>query len=274
MRTRVAMTLAIVVAGIVVCAAAMVLSTTIQSLERVGISPTISKDCIYYSLSGNYLNYPNVARLRQVATGDRAAAVREIAAFAKSYIKTDDFRKRYSEYRENRKPEPPEKPKPMAQQRAELKAQMQQSIKETETTMKSLPADQRPVFKQTVDMLKQQAKEYDNPDNPMFSKQMEDMQKQMYDLSMQEYKDRLAEWEQKYPAEPKPMIRNWLTKFLDETKEVDFSAALKDGQYGKRVFVNPAYESKSSNWKLAYRAGKDVVEAGRTEARKWLDELK
>ncbi|MBX2991093.1 MAG: hypothetical protein KF749_07995 [Bacteroidetes bacterium] len=273
MRTRTAISFALLVAGIVVFGAAMVL-TTIQSLERVGISPTISKDCIYYSISGGYLNYPSPSRLKQIATGDRAAAVREIAAFAKEFTKSDDFRKRYIEYRENQKPEPPEKPKPMAQQRAELKAQMQQSIKETESNMKSLSADQRPILQQTVDMLKQQVKEYDNPDNPMFSKDMENMQKQMYDMTVEEYKKKLAEWEQKYPADPKPMIRAWLTKFLEETKEVDFSAQLKDGQYGKKVFVNPAYEGKSSNWKMAYRAGKAVVEAGRSEARRWLEELK
>lgn len=265
---------AAVVAGVAACGFALLLAANIRSLERVGISPNISKDCIYYSLTGGYLNYPSVARLKQVATGDRAGAVREIVAFAKEFVKSADFRKRYDEYREGRKPESPEKPKPMAQQRAEMKAQLQQSIRETETNMKAMPADQRPILQQTVDMLKQQLKEYDNPENPMFSKQMEDMQKQMYDMSLDDYQNKLAKWEKEYPPDPKQMIRAWLTKFLNETKDVDFSAALKEGQYGKKMFVNPAYESKSSNWKMAYRAGKDVVEAGRAEAKRWMDELK
>lgn len=261
-----------VLAAVVVAALADI--KAVKALEMVGIPADLTKESVYYSLTGGYLNYPNPMSLKKIAAGQRAEAVREIVAFAKGYVRSDDFKNRYMEYRNNQKPEPPEKPKPMAQQRAEQKAQLQQSIKETETNMKSLLADQRQMLQPTVEMMKQQLKEYDNPENPMFSKQMEEMQKQMYDMQMEEHRTKTAEWEQKYPVDAKPMIRGWLTKFLDETKDVDFSAALKDGPYGKKIFVNPAYENKSSNWKMAYRAGRDVVETGRAAARQWLEELK
>lgn len=63
-------------------------------------------------------------------------------------------------------------------------------------------------------------------------------------------------------------------EFLEVSKDVEYSAALKDGQHGKKVFVNQAFENKPSQWKMCYRAGKDVMEAGRAAAQQWLKELK
>ena len=60
---------------------------------------------------------------------------------------------------------------------------------------------------------------------------------------------------------------------LDVTKDVDFNASLKE-QYGKKKFVNPAYEAKRPEWKMAFRAGKEVTEMTRAFAQQWLNELK
>ena len=64
---------------------------------------------------------------------------------------------------------------------------------------------------------------------------------------------------------------------LSITADVDYAAELKDAEWqGKKwkVFVNPAYERKSKEWKLAYRVGKPVTDAVRTAAEKWLKEIK
>ncbi len=60
---------------------------------------------------------------------------------------------------------------------------------------------------------------------------------------------------------------------LETTKDVDFNAKLTE-QYGKKRFVNPAYEAKSAEWKMAFRAGKEVTEVTRSFAQQWLNELK
>jgi hypothetical protein len=224
-------------------------------------------------LNGGYLSPPNTTKLRQIATGDRAGVVREIASFAKAYTQSAEFRQKYAEMRESNKPTPPEALKTMAQRRREDKESMQKGIREAEVNMKAMPTEYRAAMKQSIDMMKQQLKDIDKPDNPAYSAQVEEIYKQGYDAEMQEYKTKLAEWEQKYPIAPTPMIRKWLTDFLEVSKDVDYNAVLKDGQYGKRVFVNPQYEAKSANWKMCYRAGKDVVDAGRTAAQQWLREL-
>ncbi len=44
-------------------------------------------------------------------------------------------------------------------------------------------------------------------------------------------------------------------------------------EYRMKKFVNPAYEKKPAEWKMAYRAGKPAVDAARTFAKAWLAEL-
>jgi hypothetical protein len=263
-----------ITAVIFLCAFTLLQTQAVRSLERIGIADDLVRSSIWYSLSGGYLSSPNSSKLRQIATGDRAGVVREIATSAKAYTQSAEFKQKYAELRESSKPTPPEPPKSMAQRRKEDKESMQKGIRESEASMKKMPAEYRDAIKQSVDMMKQQLKEIDKPDNPSYSAQIEEIYKQAYDAQMEEHKTKLAEWEEKYPTSPTPMIRKWLTDFLEVSKGVDYGAALKSGENGKKVFVNPEYEAKSSNWKMCYRAGRDVVEAGRTAAQQWLNELK
>jgi len=39
------------------------------------------------------------------------------------------------------------------------------------------------------------------------------------------------------------------------------------------MFVNPLYERKQKEWKLAFRAGKPATDAMRAFAQKWITEL-
>jgi len=247
---------------------------TISSLERLGIPADVTKQCVWSSFSGGYLSYPNPTKLKQIATGERAAVVREVFEFAKRYTQSEDFKKQYLEYREGKKPTPPEAPKSMDEQRKTQKADLQKSLKEAEQNMKKAPADQKEIYKGVVDMLKEQLTQIGDPNNPMYSKDMEAMMKQSYDAEMVEYKNKVVEWESEYPTNPTLMIKTWLTEFLEISKDVDFNAALKQGKFDKKEFVNPDYEGKSANWKMCYRAGKETVQAGRAAAQQWLKELK
>ncbi len=256
-----------------ICAFSFVQLQAVRSLERVGIPADMVKACIWNGISGGYLSYPSITNLKRIAAGDRATATREIATFAKSYTRTEEFKKQYLEYRDSKKPQAPEKPKTGAEQRKAQKAELQKGLKEAETNYKNAPANQKEIFKGVLDMYKEQLKQIDDPSNPMFSGEMDAMMQQGYQQQLEEHKNQIAEWEKEWPTDPTRMIKKWLTDFLEASKNVDYKAALKDGEYGKKVFVNPEYEAKSSNWKMCYRAGKDVVEAGREGAQLWLREL-
>jgi len=242
-------------------------------LQKLGIPQEIARDCIWSSFSGMYLSHPGGTKLRQISTGERASLTQEIAAYAKSYTKSEEFKKKYLGYREGRKPDPPEKPKPMAQLKKEQKEQLQKSIKETKENMKTMPADQQKMMKDVVNALSEQLKSLDDPNNTMFSPEMDKMQTQGYEMQIQDHKQRLATWEQENPSTPDAMVKRWLTGFLEVSKDIDFNATLIPGDGGKKYFAKTEYERKPDNWKMCFRAGKETIDAGRAFAKQWLDEL-
>ena len=83
----------------------------------------------------------------------------------------------------------------------------------------------------------------------------------------------IADWTAKYPSNQLLFVKKRLEEFLTATKDVDFAAALTE-KNGKKIFVNPEYERKDNRWKMAFRAGKDVVEPSRDFVQKWLAEIK
>ena len=242
-------------------------------LRKLNIPDDVAHDCIWSSFSGMYLSIPDARALKAVAKGDRAAIVKDIAAYARAYTQTDEFARKYLEYRDTKKPEPPQPPKSMDSLKSEQKASLQKSIAQTEASMKSLDAKTQETMKGVIEVMKTQLKSIDDPANPMYSKDMEAMSQQGYEMQKQEYQKQLAAWEKDYPTSPTPLIRSWLRKFLEVSDGIDFNAQLKDGLGNTKMFVNPEYESKSDQWKMCYRAGKETVAAGRAAAEAWLKDL-
>ena len=95
----------------------------------------------------------------------------------------------------------------------------------------------------------------------------------MVKASQASYAGQLKEWEEQYPANHMLFVKHRLQKFLEETKEIYFNAELTL-KGGKKVFVNPKYEGKNRRWKMAYRAGKEVVEPAREFVQLWITEIK
>ncbi len=74
---------------------------------------------------------------------------------------------------------------------------------------------------------------------------------------------------EKYPKDPETLIKQRLQDFLELSNTVDFDARLTSS--GR--FADEAYEQKDPLWKMCFRAGRDVVQAAREEARQWLLEI-
>ena len=123
-----------------------------------------------------------------------------------------------------------------------------------------------------LDVFKNTLKEYQDPNNQYFENLVL-YDKNENEQSVRRYKENLKTWETNYPVDYTPIIKARLEKFLDVTKDVDFNAELKTS-YNKKVFVNPVYERKSTEWKQAFRVGKDVTAMARAFATQWLTELK
>ncbi len=243
-------------------------------LDKIQLSKDGANDMIFSNCSNPSFYFPSPGQLKNIAAGDKITIVNTVGNYVKEYTATKDFLNRYVEYKNSNKPELPEKPKSVAEIKKEQKESIKKGIEDLEKTKAQMPKDQQASFDETIKSFKEQLKEVDDPNNPMYNAQMENTMKQMYEEQMKEYKEKAAQWEKDYPSSPKRMIKNWLTKFLEGSKDVDFNAELAESQYGKKVFVKQSYENKPDLWKVCFRAGKETTKAARKFAENWLKELK
>lgn len=243
-------------------------------LDKIQISENDADNMIFSNCSNPSYYFPNPGQLKNIAAGDKVAIVNEVGNYVKDYTSSKEFLTKYNEYKESKKPSPPEKPKSIAEMKKEQKESIKQGIENLEKTKAQMPKDQQASFDETIKSFKEQLKEVDDPNNPMYSAQMENNLKQMYEQDVNNYNEQVAQWEKDYPSSPKQMIKNWLTKFLEGSKNVDFKAELAESQYGKKVFVKQSYENKPDLWKVCFRAGKETTDAARKFVENWLKELK
>lgn len=223
------------------------------------------------SFLGGYLQYGGTRSAKNLLTGDRVAVTKDLLAYTKEYVQSDAFVKEYNNTRAYNKPKPPAPAKTADQIRKENIDSNKEGIANLEKTMKTADADMKKMLQGSLDMLKQSLKDYEDPNSELVKMSVHGEQTQ-YEWRVNNYQEDLKKWELKYPAEAKIMVKKRLQQLLDITKDVDFNAQLTE-RNGRKYFVNSVYEKKSSNWKLAYRAGKDVTGAVRAFALQWLAEL-
>jgi len=243
-------------------------------LKQLGINNDDAKEYVWSNIIRASFSHPTTNEMKALTAADRPAIVRQLVAYAQHYVKSEEFSKKYQEYRLGMKPEPPEKPKSMDELRQEQKTQLQHSIEEMEKTKKTFAADQQKQFDDYIHQMQEQLASVDDPKNPMFSKEMGEYSKQSYDAQMKEHETKVSAWQNEWPENPAPVIIHSLQNFLDVSKDIDYRAEVFKDAHGKLLFTKTVYENKPAEWKLCYRAGKGTVEAARIAASQWLDELK
>jgi flagellar biosynthesis GTPase FlhF len=219
--------------------------------------------------TGNFYFPPACAR---IPLAKRAAVVRAAGGFARTFTASAAFKAWYETYREGHKPAAPELTPSIAESRAEQIAQVKKQIAETQKNAAEAPASQKGIFNDVLAALKSSLKQIEGMDKSQDAA-MEKMIVEMNAAAKKTHEEKLAAFERENPVgDPRPLVRRRLEEFLEKTKNVDFGAQLK--QIGKQmVFANPDYENKSSEWKLAFRAGKAATEAARSFAGDWLKSL-
>lgn len=253
----------------------MIDDKTKSLLKQFQLSEDDAMNQVFSNISGPSFYIPNLKTLKGMASGERAAMVETIGKYVKDFTVSKDFMTRYNEYRENRKPTPPEKPQTGAELQAKTVADMKKGIAEFEQQMKQMNAEQKKMFEDIIKQQKEQLAEYEKPDNPMFGKNYDDAMQQSYQYQVDDYNNKMKEWETKYPeGKPQFLVKEWLTTYLEKSKDIDFNAQLATNNYGKQVFAKADYERKDSLWKLLFRAGKQSVDASRSFAQAWLNGLK
>jgi hypothetical protein len=243
-------------------------------LQTIKLSEDDAKSTIFSDISSTSFYLPGLKELKSIALGERASQVEVVGKYVKDFTASEEFKKQYNEYRESMKPSPPEKPKTMEELKNENRESLKKSLEEMKTSKSSAPADQQAMFDETIKMLEEQLKSIDDPNNTMYSPEMDKYSQMGYEQQMEQHKKDVVEWEAKYPINnPRPLIKIWLESFLEQTKDVDFNAQTAI-EKDRTLFVKQEYERKSYMWKLCFRAGKETTEASRKFAQVWLGELK
>ena len=238
---------------------------------RLGISESKAVENIRQSFLEGYLYSYGASSAKNVALGDRASIAVDVLTYTKSYVNSPAFIKAYEEARKAATPVEPVPPRTKEQIQKEKIAELEKTIAEGEKSMKTLPKDLIEPFKEVQQMLNDQKKDYENPDSEMLAL-LVSSESYIYSSAKTRYEQEFEQWQKDYPSDHQTMIKARLEAFLQITADVDYNATLKE-EYRVKKFVNPAYEKKPVEWKMAYRAGKPAVDAARTFAKAWLEEL-
>jgi hypothetical protein len=262
---------------IMVIVSLFLFSFTVESikedfLKKLGISMNEAERRITGGLLGGSLDHYGIPNLKKILTNDRAGIVKDIATHAKEYANSDAFKKEYASLKENNKPAPMQKVETPEEMRASMIRSAKEFIKTSEDALKTATPQTKPMFEQMLEGAKKNLKDAEDPNNKnikAYTKNFESMKSYM----QQGWENSMKQWEVKYPANHMLYVKGKLQEFMTATEGVDFSAQLYE-KNGKKYFVNPDYERKGDRWKMAYRAGKEPVEAARAFVSQWISEIK
>jgi hypothetical protein len=236
---------------------------------QLGITEERAEQAVGGVLSNGLMNpgLPSAA-FNAMPPSTRAAVATAGLAWLRSYTATPQFQKMYAALRDSHKPAPPSY-KMTPEEELKADAPKPPSDDDLKKMMATLSPEQRKQVEETMKRVAAQLAEMDTPAN---RKMRLDAIKAQRAQDQQQYEQSIAEWQKKYPADPKPLIVERLRAFMTLSADVDFTAATS-ASGDRRVFANPQYERKPESWKLCYRAGKEATQAARSGVQEWLKTL-
>ena len=242
--------------------------------NQLGIAVPQANMDIKNSVLHGYLDYTGAKGAKNILPTNRVAVVNKLVEYAKKHSKSDEFKKAYANYRTAVMPKAPEYVLETEENvRAAEKTRLEQALKMAETNLNSTNPKIKNGAPASIERIKKEMEALNDPKNPTVKKRLDD-DKKYYDAIMKSHAQELEKFNTKLPEDPAVLIKRRLEEILAITADVDYGGELKDGYKGKKVFVNPLYEKKPKDWKLAYRAGKPTTDAVRAAAENWLKELK
>lgn len=261
----------------VALAAAAVMAGALSAadvLTQLGVTPAAAKEAFMGGVGSGWLNHGLAApAFKQAPAAVRVQLAEGAVAWAKAYTASPEFKASYAKLRDTRKPDAPSfegtPEEAVAKQREQQAKDQAKGAEDMKKVMASMAPEQR---KQMEEAMQQAAAAMKQMDTPEMRKMMLDGIRMQREQESSQYKEDLAKWEREYPEDSSGVVARRIKAFLDMSADVDFDATLEQKD-GKMRFVNRTYESKPSEWKVCYRAGKEPVAAARAAAQAWMKEL-
>ena len=238
---------------------------------QLGI-PMKSAEQAAVTIISNGIHNPGLpsASFKLLPASVRAELATAGVAWLKTYTKTPQFKAQYDNLRETHKPQPPqfEGTPEEALKREDDEQKLQ--AEESKRAIASLPEEQRRALEQALAASAAAVAKMNTPEQRKL--RLDEIRAARAER-MKEHEQAIVNWQREYPDNPAPAIARRLREVLALSADVDFIAALKTTEDGRSRFENPAYEAKSSPWKLCYRAGREATTAARQAVAAWLKEL-
>jgi hypothetical protein len=248
-----------------------------EAFRQLGITEKQAQETIWKSFEKSNVFLPSgintrAAGLKSMLFISRKQLMHELGAYAKEYVLSDAFAKQYEEYRAKHAPAAPSKPDEGLNR---IESVNRKNLQKAEEGYKNAKDEAEKKFHaEQIAYWKKQLQPYEDHNSKEYAAQKKNAQG-LHDLFSMAHKNKMREFDEKYPPAVKAMVRQRLEAFLKLSATVDFNAATKKDEYGKKmVFVNDEYERKPYAWKFCFRLGKETVDEARVFAQQWLKELK
>jgi hypothetical protein len=239
--------------------------------RQLGITQQQGTEKIRNSFMNGYLEYYGVKNAKNIVAGNRAAITKELLTYAKSYVHNATFKAAWDKERMAAKPGAPEKKIFTKEDVRKVKqAEVEKWIKQSQDLIKQMPQLEKDMQK-TMDEYNKIKADYKDPNSKMIELFYEQKLREEKE-EIASYEERMKQWTENYPADHKQRIKKYLQKYLEIANTVDFDAVVTE-KNGKKYFVRQEYERKQPDWKMVYRAGREVYEVARPFTEQWLKEL-
>lgn len=260
---------------LVACISFFLFSFTVKMendfLKQMGITKPQADEKITNAILSGSIDTYGLRNIKNIAAGNKAGIATDILSYIKRQVNTAAFIKQYEEMREAKKSKLIATISP-EQMHNERVADYEKSLASMEATVKSANASMKPTYEKMLVDSRKLVAEAKDPNNKVMTNYRKRYPQAVKEAEVMN-QDNIAQWEARYPSNHLSFIKLRLQEFMYETKDIDFNATLVTKK-GKKVFVNPTYEGKSSRWKMAFRAGKEAVETSRTFVQEWIEEIK
>lgn len=212
---------------------------------------------------------------RRLSPEARAAAVAAAATAIRAYCGTADFRERYAQAREARRPIVPQTTSAAAVDKQ--MAEAQKALEQTQAAMANMP----PEMRKMMEAMMKEAGGGEVDLDSQFAEANKDLKKGAEEQKVtqaklaREAEQKKAEqqaFDKRYPADANAFIAGRLRDLLAELATIPDDAVLVK-RSGSMVFADPMLESKSDYWKQLFRAGAPARQAARTAATSWLQAI-
>jgi len=271
-----------IISSFFVFTAAKKASTMAQDLWRqLGLTQEAADMNINISFQSGMFQYEGAKNAKDIAIGNRAAVVNQLVAYAKKYTASPKFQSEYSRQWtifkndwEKRNPDPASFGLTVTAEsiKTEKRQRLEKQLKIAEDGLNSPNPKIKNGAPTAIENIKKQIAALEDPNNAVIKRKLDEADR-MAKEQRKQYIETRQTFDRSHPKDPRALLKIRLQEILKITEDVDYSAELKDGYNGKKVFVNPAYENKPAEWKLAFRAGKATTDAVRAAAEQWLKEL-